>query len=248
MGFRLVPSAVRVAAIGLLLALTGCITVPPQQSYNREANTRIKTIRVLPMRASETGLFFNNPAMQFGLVGALIAAGDMAAKRSTLEKNLIAAHFDHEAIFKARFTEAMQHRGYTLLWPTPISEGKINKAPREGWGVRKTYMAVEQADAQLDVNFGFIGYAASGAGKAAPYRPTVSMSARLVSADGKSKLFSETLNYNPLFIVSADSISISPDPSYAYPNFSDLEKSGPASAEGLKAAVEAVADKIAEQL
>ncbi len=249
MGFHIVPVALRPSILGALLTLTACATAPPQQSYNRAANSQIKTIRVLPMRESETGLFFNSPGMQFGLIGALIATGDMASKRSRLVQNLAAEHFDPQAIFKARFNDTMQRRGYTILWPVPMTESQASKVPRERWGERKAYAALSDADAQLDVNFGFMGYAAAGAGKSAPYRPTVSMSARLVSADGRAKLFSETLNYNTIGAFNVGNpINISPDPACAYPNFSDLQVAGASSAQCLTAAIEAVADKLAEQL
>lgn len=229
-----------------LIMLSACAGLPQHQSYNREANQAIKTIEVLPMRETEVSLLLlNNPAASFGLIGGLIAEADRAAKQKKMREGLSAANFDHVALFKQAFTDEMSKRGYTLRWPDPIVESK--KSPRASSSLRKSYGAITSADAQIDLNFGFVGYGASGVGASSPYRPTSVVISQLVTADGKSKLFTETVVYHNLFNAEG-AIVVQPDEKFAYPKFDDLERAGSASAEGMKVAIEAVAKKLAEQL
>ena len=121
--------------------LTACAGLPPQQTYNREANAAIKTIQVLPMRESEVSLILlNNPAASFGLIGGIVAEADRASKQKRMRAGLTAANFDHVAIFKQAFTAQMAKRGYTLLWPDPIIEA--GKSPRTSNSLRKSYAPV----------------------------------------------------------------------------------------------------------
>ena len=233
-------------ALLLVAFLTGCVSLPPQQSYNKQSNQNIKKVVVLQMRETEPGVFImNNPGGSFGLIGGLIAEADLAAKRKKLREALSSANVDYVASFKSQLTLAMEKRGYVLVWPETTVE--TSKTPRTANSVRKSYKAVTDADAQLDVNFGFIGYAAAGASKNAPYRPTGTVVAQLVSADGKTKLFTDTIIYHNVFNVQG-AITLAPGEGHTYPNFSDVEAAGPDAANGLKLAVEALADKLAEQL
>lgn len=233
-------------AILLVAILSACVSLPPQQSYDKQSNQSIKKIKVLQMRETEPSVFIlNNPGASFGLIGGLIAEADLAAKRKKLREALSSANVDYVASFKTQFTAAMEKRGYTLVWPEPVVE--TAKSKRDSNSLRKSYTAIADADAQLDLNFGFVGYAAAGAGKNAPYRPTGSVIVQMVSADGKSKLFTETIVYHNVFNVQG-AITVAPDENHTYPNFSDVEAAGPEAANGMKLAVESLADKLAEQL
>lgn len=226
--------------------LAACAGLPPHQTYNREANATIKTIQVLPMRETEVSLMLlNNPAASFGLIGGLVAEADRASKQKKMRVGLTAANFDHVAVFKKAFTEEMAKRGYTLLWPDPIVE--TAKSSRTGNSLRKAYSPVTSADAQLDLNFGFVGYGASGVGASSPYRPTAVVISQLVTADGKSRLFTETVIYHNLFNAEGG-IVLPPDEKFSYAKFDDLERAGSQSADGMTVAVESVAQKLAEQL
>ncbi len=230
----------------MFLLMAGCASLPPQQSFNRQASQDIKTIAVLPMRETEPNVFIlNNPGLSFGLIGGLISEADLATKRKKLRDTLSNAGVDYVAVFKNQLTQAMSRRGYALLWPEATIE--TTKIGRNKAGIRNVYTATTTADAQLDVNFGFVGYAAAGATGKAPYRPTAAVIAQLVSANGKSKLFTDTIVYHNVFKAEG-AVNIAPDEHYSYPNFSDVEKAGPDAAKGISVAVEAVADKLAEQL
>ena len=99
----------------------------------------------------------------------------------------------------------------------------------------------------MDVNFGFVGYAAAGAGKSAPYRPTVSASIRLVSPDGKQNLYTDYVVVNNVFNMK-NAVVAEADAQYAYPGFSDLEAAGTASVDGLRQAIDSVALKMSQQI
>lgn len=228
--------------------LSGCVSAPQRQSLNRAAVPELKSITVLPMRASEpTVVIMNNPGHQFGLIGVLVAEANMAPKRARLREHLDQAEFDEAVVFRDAFDAALQQRGYSVIWPATLEDGEGKKTKRDIWGQRKAVAAIQDADAQLDINFGFVGYASAGAADAQPYRPTVTMSVRLLGADGKTKLFQDTFAYNNVFNA-PHAVVIDPDQRFVYPDSEDLEEAGVQTAEGLKLAVQAIAEKIAAQL
>ena len=57
----------------------------------------------------------------------------------------------------------MGERGYSMSWPA--NQAQTARVERAAFGLRKAYGARADVDAQMDVNFGFVGYAAAGAGK-----------------------------------------------------------------------------------
>ncbi|WP_313460248.1 hypothetical protein [Stenotrophomonas sp.] len=233
----------------MLAALPGCVSLPKQQAYNREAVPAIKTIAVLPAQSFEPNVFMmHHPGTNFGLLGGLIAAGDMASKRGKLQAAFAAASFDPGVYFKDSLTQRMQERGYTLVWPESLIEAKSAKAARGVNGLRKSYAPAHPADAQLDINLNFVGYAAAGAGDSSPYRPTFAVSARLVSADGKQNYFTDYVVYNNVFN-QPQSITLEPERRrFAYADFDLLEAAGPQTVEGMKIAIDQANDALVKQL
>lgn len=243
-------TAARLSALLIFGSLLGgCVSAPPHQSYNR-AEHQITNIVVLPMRRSEPQVsMMNHPGQNFGLIGLLVTEADLASKSEKLRGHLIRARFDSGLILREALGHALQQRGYTVAWPDHLIDS-YPKTPRDWTGRRKTYGPLSNGQAQLDVNYSFIGYAAAGATKDAPYRPTVTMSVRLMSADGRSTLFSDIFTYNNLGAANSmrDSVTIEADPRFSYPRFDDLEAADAQLAEGLQVAIEAIAGKIAERL
>lgn len=240
---------VRTALLALLvpLVIAGCASLPKQQAFNREAHHDVRHIAVLGTTPSHLGVFvMNNPAGSFGLIGGLIAASDEAAKEKRFAKIATQAGFDPLAYFKERLTAHMSEHGYTLVWADPQVDS--GKTPRAAFGLRKAYGARSDVDAQLDVNFGFLGYAAAGVDDAAPYRPTITLGARLVSPDGKQNFYTDFLAYNNIFNL-ADAVSLEADRKhYSYSGFNDLQRAGPEAIEGLKVAIDSVAAELARQM
>jgi hypothetical protein len=69
----------------------------------------------------------------------------------------------------------------------------------------------------------------------------------LIGADGKTRLFEDNFAYHNVFNQNY-AVVIEPDERFSYPDFDDLDAANNESAEGLKTAIQALADKIAEQL
>jgi hypothetical protein len=229
------------------ISLSACVTAPKPQAFNREANATLKRVQILPLQVKPVELMmFNNPANSFGLIGAVIAESSRESKEKWLQKTTAEAKFEHRALFREKFAAAMLERGYELRWPEDF-QGESPSADRDAFGLRKQYRRVDDVDAQLDIGLMFVGYAAAGAGEAEPYRPTVNVSARLVSADGTQVLFSDLFFYHNV-TNNQTAIILEPDPKYAYPKFDDLEAAGTVAIDGLVQAVEQTALAIAKQL
>jgi hypothetical protein len=233
-------------AATMLIGLSACVSMPPQQAYNREAHATVKKIAVLETKPTQTGVFMlNNPGANFGLIGGLIAAADQASKEKRFHETQAAAGFDPLAYFKERLTTRMTDRGYTLVWPDSLVQKK--NVARGAFGLRKEYAGVQDVDAMLDVNLQFIGYAAAGASDSTPYRPTLTVGARLVSPDGKQNFYTDYFAYNNVFNMQ-QAVTLNADEKYSYPDFDKLHAAGPQSIEGLKLAIDTVVDELARQL
>jgi len=228
------------------IAATGCASMPEQQAYNRDAHANVKTIAVLETQPTRTTvMMLNHPGASFGLIGGLVAAADQSSKQGKYDAILEKTQFQPLPYFRERLTAHMAGRGYTLVWPA--SQVQAGKVDRGSFGLRKAYAPTQAADAQMDVNFGFVGYAAAGAGDGSPYRPTATMAVRLVAPDGKQNYYTDYYAYNNVFNIKK-AVVIDGDPKYVYPGFDDLEKAGVDSVEGLRLAIDALAARIAGQL
>jgi hypothetical protein len=186
----------------------------------------------------------NNPAGAFGLIGALVASGNESSKEHRLLATYRPAPLHPREFFRTELTRALSARGYKVVWPA-LDEAKDVKHERSG--LHAGYTSVSDADAILDVDLNFFGYAAGGAGKNSPYRPTATAVARLVSADGKQTYFTDYFAYNNIFN-SDIAVTMEPDPNYTYPKFGDLERAGMESQAGLKLALSGLAQKLASEL
>lgn len=238
---------VALASVVLFAALaSGCASLPEQQAFNRSANSGIKTIAVLETQQTDLHvLLLNNPAANFGLIGSLVAAADQASKESTFNAIVAKTDFQPLPYFRQQLTLHMDERGYTLVWPAQLVQA--SKVQRTTLGLRKGYGPTTVGDAQMDVNFGFLGYAAAGVSKGAPYRPTATASVRLISQDGKQNLYTDYVAVNNVFNMKNAAV-VEADPQFAYPAFSDLESAGTTSVDGLRHAIDGVALKISQQI
>lgn len=227
-------------AVLAAFSLAACVSAPKQVAANRDDTAALRHVQVLPIRHSELDLvILNNPGASFGLIGATIAEANRVSKRNKMRAHFEKVQLDHVAKLQQALTSQMAERGITLHWPEPVMAAKKERGvKREPYGLRKHYDAAgDGMDAILDVNFGFVGYAAAGAGKSAPYRPTVVLSARLVSADGRENLMTDYFIHNNAFN-DAKAVVVEPDDRHVYPDFDDLDAAGPAAADGLTVAIE----------
>ncbi len=237
-------------AILVCSLLSACVSAPRRQAFNPQSRTAVKSIDVLPMRHAQIELVIvNNPALSFGLIGLGIAEANRKPKANWLRSQVNERRFDPVATFRDAFTAAMAGRGYELRFEEPVMEPRSASTRRTAWGSRRSYDGIEsKADALLDVNFGFIGYAAAGTGDGSPYRPTVVVTARLVSPDGRRVLFEDQIVYNAVFPKSDRAVTLNPDERFRYPDFDDLKAAGPVVVDGLDIAFREAARTLAEQL
>ena len=239
-----------ILAVLVCAALTACVKAPKRQAYDPKSRAAVTSIDVLPMRYCQIELIIvNNPAYSFGLIGLGIAEANRKPKANWLREQVSERRFDPVATFREAFIAAMTERGQSVRFAEPAMEAKSASTRRTIWGSRKSYDGIAtEADALLDVNFGFIGYAAAGTGDGSPYRPTVILSVRLVSADGRRVLYEDQIVYNAVFPGGDKAITLNPDERFRYPDFDDLKAAGLTSVDGLEIAFREVAKALAEQL
>lgn len=238
----------RALLIGLTLLLGACVSVPKPQAFNRAAYPDIREIAVVPMPEVEVGLtMMNHPGESFGLVGGLIAMGDLAAKRSDVQEITAAAGFDPMQLFRDELDAALRERGYMPTWAVNWREERAGTKAAARAALDRSVAANPTAHAHLQVTINFVGYAAAGAGDAQPYRPTVAISAELLDAGGEVVLFRDQILHHNVF-GSQTAIILEPSPDHVYPDFGALKQGGPRIVDGLRDAVRESARKLGAQL
>ena len=137
-----------------LLLLVGCAT-QPQIPHNHNANG-VKRIAIL------TPGFDNDldvriavhPGGNFGLIGALVAEGDMSSKSKKFTADVTARGYTFQQKFIDGITQALQAKGY---------ETTFVSVARPEDGLLKQYPASNsEVDAYLDLAAGLTGYVAAG--------------------------------------------------------------------------------------
>jgi hypothetical protein len=243
---RTVLRAVIVATACVLAS--ACATAPKPQAFNREAHPDIKAIAILPQPLVQVDVvMLNHPGANFGLIGALIAEGDMAAKENVLEEVAASSGFVPLEFFRAELDAALRERGYEPRWPDPVA-AKLQSGERaRNARIASSVATHPDADAHLELSINLVGYAAAGAGDAQPYRPTVALSAQLLSRDGSQVLFRDSILYHNVFS-NRTAITIEPHPDYIYADFDALKGDGERVIEGLRIALAEAARSLAAQL
>ena len=139
-----------------------------------------------------------------------------------------------------QLSATLQEHGYTVTDATAQrrQDNFIDKYPSGS------------SDAYLDMVVMSYGYIAAGIGDSTPYRPIVSLKVRLVRASDSSVLMQETVLYNPYNAGGgmAMALTISPNPSYQFTDFDDLEKMPEMAVKGLEDAIHQSAAAVANLL
>lgn len=240
----------RLAALVLAAStLAACGTPIRREAFNAALHGSPKVIKVLPMRFVEVDLFIlGNPGFDLGLIGYVFTEPGRQAKADWLREEARVRRFNPVASFQGALAHALAGRGTALEFSAEVMERSNAKTRRTQWGLRRHYEPV-RADAQLDVNFDFVGYTAAGRRDSSPYRPTAVVSARLVSADGRRVLFEDQIVYNGAYTGREDdAITINPDERYRYTRFDDIKAAGTDAMRGLDLALAAAAEELAKQL
>lgn len=233
--------SLRTAAFGCLALLLSACASFPQQAYNRPANTAVKRIAIVtPAISSKSSAWLAvHPGASFGLVGGLVAAADISSKSNRLTEVVQAEKFDQTQFFIEALQKELQTKGYETVVVAVDRD-------REKFEFLETYPAIAGSQAVLDMYSGSYGYMA--AGVATPYRPTLWLASRLVSAsDSTAVLFADQIFYNP-FGQPKDVITLNAGTEYDANSFDELIANPARVTDGLRVAAAAVATELARQL
>lgn len=230
-----------VATLMVAAGLTACAAVPKQQAFNPAERTAIHTIGVLtPALSDEVSVrLFAHPVESLGVVGVLIAEGDMSGKTHEFTSALNTRGLSCRNQFRDDLLQGLKDAGYDVRM-IPMSR------PRDEYAFASKYPKGDgTVDAYLDLYSGLIGYTA--AGVSTPYRPTVYLGARLVRARDHAVLYQDAIAYNA-FGQPRDMVTISPTTSYDFMAFNDLMSKQDKAVEGLRVALKATGHELARQL
>lgn len=221
------------------LSLSACVSPYVGKPYDRTASN-VQSINIVDdsVPTKITAWEVASVGSNFGLIGALADAAVTASREEALNNALNGAGFDAEARLEEHLVKALGDAGYTATASTGTA--------REKRVFLTSYTSNGTPDAHLDLVITNYGYIASGAGQ--PWRPTASATVRLVSAKDPSKVLMENqIVYNAMY-VQAGSITLSPDPQYAFKNREDMLSDPARLAAGVEGALNAIADTAVELL
>lgn len=244
-------NTVRIVPVVALLALTACAA--PIQTVE-ETDRSVDSVKVLSIRHTEVDAsVFNNPVRYLGLTAAIAASASDSSRGGALREHM--GEYDVVGTFQMYLGQAMEARGSMVEWAEPRMDYRPRRAEdetraneRDGFGLRRDYMAAGVGQSQLDISIQFAGFASDGIGEENPYRPTVMVNVRLVSAAGDAVLYQNGFHYNPIN-AGEGTVTIEADADHFYPGFDDLRAADPESLRmALDEALRAVAYRIAETL
>ena len=227
----------RLVFVLLLLAVVGCANIP-KQAYNKEANRSIQQITFIEPAANPDYPVANlgHPAQSFGLIGALIAAGQISAKTTEFSKQVKSRGFDLPAEFKAGLIAELESAGYSVQ-VLKLARTKAEFLPRYD-GVP----AGTQAILDTVVEAGYYCAASN-----SEYIPTLRTSVRLVRPDGKQLLYQDAISYG-YEQGAKEAISIPAAQKYFFADFDAISAKVDLALEGMRAGIPLVAKQIAEDL
>lgn len=229
--------------LGLLIAtlvLGGCAG-QAHRPYNPVERHQIRSIGLLtPTVPDEVAVrMVVHPGQTLGLVGVLVAEGDMDGKTSAFTRLMRARGFLSGTGFEQQLQAGLVAAGYRvsrIQSPRGVAED----------GYRSRYPAADgTVDAYLDLYSDLIGYTAAGGGT--PYRPTVYLNVRLVRAADHRVLYQDRIAYNA-FGDGDGAITLDPARGYEFAAFDSLMTQPEKAQEGLRLAMRAAGDEVARQL
>jgi hypothetical protein len=229
------------AAFAALLGLSACVT-QPLVPYDRSISADNKTIGLLSpgWPTGPSAVLASDMGQSFGLVGALVDATMQSNRERDLSHILDEQKVDANRIFIAGLTDMLKDEGYSVISVA---------AQRKGADFVKTYPAASAnpVDSYLDISVLNYGYVAAGMGDSSPYRPWVMARVKLVRASDDKVLMEDMVAYNTITVIK-NVITISPDPTYAFPSWSNLTADPKRAADGVSTSVHQSAESIGKLL
>ncbi|WP_420467999.1 hypothetical protein [Panacagrimonas sp.] len=223
------------------LATTAC-AAPQHRPYDPAQRERIQRLAVLtPALPEEYDVrMVVHPGESLGVVGMLLAQGDMLVKSDDFNDAVRSQGFGNcRTSFRQHLEAGLSASGYELVpWKVWRPHGQLGFMDRYPTGDGSV-------DAYLDLYSGLVGYTAAGANT--PYRPTVYLNVRLVRASDHRVLYQDRIAYNP-FGDGGGAITLTAERGYEFRGFEQLVARPDHAMEGLQVAMRATGEALAMQL
>lgn len=232
------------ATCAMLILLVGCAS-KPAIPFDRSSSNSVKTIGLLTpdLPGEPRAVLASSVGESFGLIGLLIDAGMESNRDGSLSDIMRSQQFVADKTFTDRLVTSLKSRGYEVEL-IPVSRAERGK-------FLTTYpTGSNKVDAYLDVIAVNYGYVAAGISGNTPYRPFFYTQCKLVRASDNSILMEDAVNYNPIETAGRDNehVTISPDTTYTFKTFSDLEADPTKAVKGLDIAFAQTTDAIGQLL
>ena len=219
----------------LAIGLSACVTPYAPVEFDQSGET-LHTVAILDDTLPDTVLFYQTGSLgtKLGMVGLVAEAPFRDAAQSRMDDLIVALGFDGETMFEQSLIEGFAAAGIGA---------HVVSAERKARGLLEDYPDLPTpADAYLDVvNVGY-GYVSKGVGR--PYRPTLGVQVRMVSADGSERvLLDQQIIYGPVAHY-ASVIELEGDDSFGFAGLDEMEEDPERVISGLKTAFESVAAEL----
>lgn len=232
--------AARLLSVLLLAALASACAAPPHKPYDPAVRDGIHSIGLLPPAVSErtSVRLMVHPSEGLGMVGMVIAEGDMSAKSANFSNAMRAQGYRCRVQFRDSLMTSLRGAGYE------VRSLDLARAAGDQEFMDRYPVADGKVDAYLDLYSDLIGYAAVGVNT--PYRPTVHLTARLIRARDLKVLWQDRIAYNDLG--EGNAVTIQPVLGYQFGAYEELMANPARALEGLNVALRATGDELARQL
>jgi len=225
-----------VAAAAMVLG--GCANAP-KKAFNKEGAAHIQTLAVSERTAKESYsvTIVAHPGVNFGLIGGLVAAADMAGKSDKLTSSLNPAETQVQKRFSQKLSDALKVGGYqtsVLTLADGVAAGKAFESVRSNL----------KSDAFIDVDVQ-AGYVA--AGPSSDYLPFVRVAVLNTDTKSGSPVYQDTITYGYTY-EGAKTVHLTSDKQYRFKDMDDLLARSALAREGLYAGLDLIASQIASDL
>lgn len=231
----------RILAVTLLMLSLGACSSVKHKPYKPADRQQVQRIGLLtpavPDRLAVRMVI--HPGQSLGLVGMLLAEGDMGGKTGDFTRAMHEQGMYCRRDFIRQIEQGLAQGGYLV---EPISVAR----PHNEYAFLDRYPTSNgRVDAYLDLYTDLVGYTAAGGGT--PYRPTVYLYVRLVSARDHQVLYQDRIAYNA-FGNGDGAITLTPAAGYEFAAFDQLMAQPQKALQGLQLAMRATSDELVRQL
>ena len=221
----------------LSIFLTGCLEFP-HVFFHANAHQNIRTIAILPPKHIErvTIFYFLQAQDYLHMENALSSAADFSLKMDIYNRSIFPAIFAPNAYFLSSLRRMLMMAGYhVIILPYRVRGEKfLSRYPRT------------IADAFLDLRLGGVGYIAND--EKSPYLPSSRLSARLIEQPSNAILYDSSFAVGNASKLEQDIRYLGANTAYEYETFETLNSHALESVDGLRGALDTLAQQIATDL